>query len=146
MTVKTASGQDAGNASEARFIHAYITAALWSSNDESDDAGGNPLDDNYTADDLDPDTRAEMEKDCAAFIDLFWSDLFRPGIYQGRSGAHAVELAGHDFWLTRNGHGCGFWDGDWQEPFASQMDAYCKRVGEYSLIVGDDGRIHGMGG
>lgn len=20
------------------------------------------------------------------------------------------ENAGHDFWLTRNGHGCGFWD------------------------------------
>jgi hypothetical protein len=23
--------------------------------------------------------------------------------------------AGHDFWLTRNGHGAGFWDGDWPE-------------------------------
>ena len=24
-----------------------------------------------------------------------------------------VGQAGHDFWLTRNGHGAGFWDGDW---------------------------------
>jgi hypothetical protein len=22
------------------------------------------------------------------------------------------QLAGHDFWLTRNGHGAGFWDRD----------------------------------
>lgn len=26
--------------------------------------------------------------------------------------------AGHDFWLTRNRHGAGFWDGDYPEPAA----------------------------
>ncbi len=24
-----------------------------------------------------------------------------------------IACAGHDFWLTRNRHGAGFWDGDW---------------------------------
>ena len=29
----------------------------------------------------------------------------------------AEDLAGHDFWLTRNGHGTGFWDaGRWKAP------------------------------
>ena len=33
---------------------------------------------------------------------------------------HATEIgskhsrAGNDFWLTRNQHGAGFWDGDWE--------------------------------
>jgi hypothetical protein len=26
-----------------------------------------------------------------------------------------LERFGHDFWLTRQGHGAGFWDGDWPE-------------------------------
>ena len=25
----------------------------------------------------------------------------------------AIEQAGHDFWLSRNGHGSGFWDRDY---------------------------------
>lgn len=26
-----------------------------------------------------------------------------------------LARAGHDFYLTHNGHGAGFWDGDWPE-------------------------------
>lgn len=26
-----------------------------------------------------------------------------------------LQQAGHDFWLTRNQHGAGFWDGDWPD-------------------------------
>ena len=25
-----------------------------------------------------------------------------------------AEKAGHDFWLTSQGHGSGFWDGGWK--------------------------------
>jgi hypothetical protein len=133
---------DAGNASEARFVDAYIEAALWA----SDDDNGDSLADSFEADDIAPETRAQIEKDCAAFLAVFWADLFRSGIYQGRATHHAVEMAGHDFWLTRNGHGAGFWDGDWQEPYASQMDVYSKRAGAYTLYIGDDGKIYGMKG
>ena len=42
----------------------------------------------------------------------------------------AAELAGHDFWLTRNGHGAGFWDGDWQEPAAAALTAAAHAFGE----------------
>lgn len=42
------------------------------------------------------------------------------------------ERIGHDFWLTRNGHGAGFWDGDWKffsRPHRNAADAdFVKRA------------------
>lgn len=87
----------------AQFIQAYAECALWSSTDESDTEDGNmgpPLDDAYCVDDIAPDTMSSMRTDCAAFIEANEADL------EGMD----PEQAGHDFWLTRNGHGAGFWD------------------------------------
>ena len=52
------------------------------------------------------------------------------------------EHAGHDFWLTRNGHGCGFWDGDWTEPAATKLTESAENFGDYDLYIGDDGKIY----
>lgn len=59
--------------------------------------------------------------------------------------AEAIETgnnAGHDFWYTRNGHGVGFWDGDWEEPYATQLDNASKAFGEVWTYLGDDGLIY----
>lgn len=53
------------------------------------------------------------------------------------------EQAGHDFWLTRNGHGSGFWDGGWPEPAATRLTDAAHAYGEFNLYVGDDGMISG---
>jgi hypothetical protein len=50
--------------------------------------------------------------------------------------------AGRDFWYTRNGHGCGFWDGDWPEPYATQLTDACKSFGEVDIYLGDDGKVY----
>lgn len=121
---------------------AYIEATLWSSNDESRPDGGDPLDDNYGPDDLSPATREQMERDCSRFY-----GCNRPTIaIAERYGvqpktATAWEKAGHDFWFTRNGHGVGFWDGDWPEPWARILDRNATAFGEFNLYVGDNGRI-----
>lgn len=52
------------------------------------------------------------------------------------------EYAGHDFWYTRNGHGCGFWDGDWPEPYAAQLTEAAKAFGEVDMYLGDDGKVY----
>jgi len=113
------------------FLDAYIQTALWSSTDESDDRGGEPLDKNYGPSDLTKATRAKMKKDASRFV---YGD-------KGRSNAMAVFIegneakAGHDFWLTRNGHGAGFWDGDWPDPPATYLDKRSKEFGEQHLYV-----------
>jgi len=116
------------------FTQGYIVCALWSSTDESRDDGGDPMDDNYGPDDLAPCASAKMIADCQAFQMAQWDHLLVNGQDWSR--------AGHDFWLTRNGHGAGFWDGDWPEPQAATLTAASTAYGECNLYVGDDGLIY----
>jgi hypothetical protein len=124
------------------FTQAYIEAALWSSTDNADDQGGEPLDKNYSIDDIASDTLVTMVTDCAQFQRDNAADITEDNVLTDRGDYSADELAGHDFWLNRNGHGCGFWDGDWAEPAASRLDASSKAFGGVDLYVGDDGLIH----
>lgn len=50
--------------------------------------------------------------------------------------------AGHDFWLTRVGHGAGFWDGDWPEPAATLLDTASKRAGTRELYANESGEVY----
>lgn len=53
------------------------------------------------------------------------------------------ELAGHDFWLTRNGHGAGFWDrSELDKPTQGRLTKAAHAFGNSDLYVGDDGRIY----
>lgn len=112
------------------FTTAYIACALWSSTDNSRDDGGDPLDQNYGPEDIAPSTLRVMQTDCREFHENY-QHLFDDD-----------AQAGHDFWLTRNGHGAGFWDGDWPEPAATVLTNGSKWFGEFDLTVGDDGLIH----
>jgi len=113
------------------FTNAYIEAALWSSLDESDDSGGHPLDDNYGPDDIAEETLARIFDDCKAFQRDHADDI-----------GGELERAGHDFWLTRNGHGAGFWDGDWDDDIGQRLTDASDVYGSVDLYVGDDGRIY----
>ena len=84
------------------FVGAYKEAALWASLDDDDI----PLDDVKYADyTWSEDAKKRIDDDCMTFFNMAY-----PIIYVN------VSLAGHDFWLTRNGHGAGFWDGEWAYP------------------------------
>ena len=121
------------------FVNSYIETALWSSSDESDERGGEPLDKNYGPSDIAPETRRAMFLDAASFYKANRMD-FDPAV-----GGAGPGRAGHDFWLTRNQHGAGFWDGDYPEPQAARLTKASQAYGEFDLYVGDDGRIYGQG-
>lgn len=115
------------------FKRAYIEAMLRSSTDDDDE----PLDTKYDYRDLAPSAVNQIDDDCAEFylahheaIDATWNHS-RPAAY-----------AGHDFWLTRNGHGAGFWDGGWPEPLGAQLTEASKKFGPCDPYVGDDGLIY----
>ena len=113
------------------FTIAYIEAALWSSMDESDEQGGEPLDANYGLDDIAPETLASILEVCKAFQKDHADDI-----------GGELERAGHDFWLTRNGHGAGFWDGDWDDEVGRRLTEASDVFGSVDLYVGDDGLIY----
>jgi len=123
------------------FFNAYVEAALWSSNDESDEQGGEPLDANYGPEDISQETEDEMVSDCKKFLDRAWE--FIKEAPDQINGYPKIEMAGHDFWLTRNGHGAGFGDRDWPKNIDDALRKIAKKFGEYNLYVGDDGQIYG---
>ena len=62
-----------------------------------------------------PKSEEVMRKDCAAFVTL----IDELGI-DATQNWNAEQL-GHDLWLTRNGHGAGFWDRGHDEETRYQM-------------------------
>ena len=124
------------------FTRAYVEAALWSTNDESDERGGEPLDKNYGVEDIAPETMELIVEDCADFQERFGRLIEDddPKVVHGEYDRW--EKAGHDFWLTREGHGAGFWDGDWPKH-GDELTEAAKSYGEFELYVGDDGAIYG---
>jgi hypothetical protein len=53
------------------------------------------------------------------------------------------NAAAHDFILTSNGHGAGFWDsGRWHEPWGDRLTELCRKFGEIDCYVGDDSLIY----
>ena len=117
------------------FAKAYVTSALWSSTDNKDDSGGEPLDKNYSHHDIHPASLQHMVDDAHKFE----SDNAE------HVGSHS-EQAGHDYWLNRNGHGTGFWDRPevYGEDHAKALDAASKSAGGKDLYVAG-GKIHQAG-
>lgn len=111
------------------ILRHYIACALWSSTDDNCE----PLDGNYDASDLAPQTLAQMREDVADFVGPNTQLLLDSGLTE--------EQIGHDFWLTRNGHGAGFWDHGLGEV-GDTLTAACKPYGNVDLYVGDDGKIY----
>jgi hypothetical protein len=119
------------------FTAAYVEAALWSTHVEEDYAAAHDMTADtsmesagFSVDDIAPETLALIVEDCDAFraqaADKLseWSD----------------GQAGHDFWLTRNRHGAGFWDRGL--PFGRELTDLAHIYGESDLYIGDDGRIY----
>jgi hypothetical protein len=107
----------------------YITCALWSST-EGDE--GTPMD-SLDAE-LAPEAKEAMRKDCAAFVAL----IDELGIDATQNWG--AEQLGHDLWLTRNGHGAGFWDRGHDEGDA--LASAARSMGQCDLYLGDDGAIY----
>lgn len=113
------------------FTRAYMVCALWSTNDESTPSGGEPMDANYDITDIEEKTAAVMIADCAKFQAENAEDI------EGRA-----SQAGNDFWLTREGHGAGFWETpDWPEEAGKRLTAAAKAFGEFPLFA-ENGKIY----
>lgn len=105
----------------------YVQTALWSTGYGDLEA----LDEVYTHEDVSPQASRSAYKACEVFYNKC------KGILTENDSAHW----GHDLWLTRNGHGAGFWDGDYPEHGEALTKA-CESFGEVHLFVGDDNKIY----
>jgi len=119
------------------ITHHYLVCALWSSTDDT----GTYLDNSLFLDDISDQTKAQAREDVCDFLGL----LEREGV---EWSAHwGADEFGHDLWLTRNGHGAGFWDragvNDAEKYALGQtLTKWAKTLGAVDLYVGDDGKVY----
>lgn len=130
----------------AAAVHGYVTALLWSSAYVVDQGGYESADnaaDDYELSDFSADDQASIVADVYAMI-AGQPESVRDFLayLDRRSGLGTVEEVaehfGHDFALTRNGHGAGFWDrglGD----LGDRLTAMSKPYGESSVNVSEEG-------
>lgn len=113
------------------FTQGYIEAAFWTGNDEE----GIP---DMGLHDLARNALASMVADCKAFQELARDDLDKA--YSHAPAHYDANMAGVDFWLTRNGHGAGFWDRGLGQSGGRLSDA--ATFGTCDLYLGDDNMVH----
>jgi len=94
--------------------------------------------------DLAPETVEKIKADCARFRALPAWQAWQANDLQVLNTGPGDAQAGRNFWYTRNGHGCGFWDGDWPEPHGAALDGACEAFANVDLVYGKDGKIYFM--
>lgn len=121
------------------FFDAYVTAALWSSTDGDD----TPLDNEHTAENIDAETTDKMRADCERFQAINTTLLSRYYEALPLTDWTPEAQAGHDLWLSRNGHGAGFFDRNVPKAIKDALQDSARAFGTYDLYVGDDGVVYG---
>lgn len=120
------------------LLAGMVECMLWAERDVDSDSD-EPLDLNYSADDIAPEFMNALRADCIAFLAENTADLESYVSIRGKG----LEYAGHDLWLDRSESGCGFRDrGD--DPVFERLSAAAHEFPAISPYVGDDGKIYGM--
>ena len=128
------------------FTKHYIIAALWSSTD----AEGNPLDGKYDLSDFAPEALAQAMEECSRFRaenapllqHAYDSSEYRNNeAHPDNNGDGLEAMAGHDFWLSRNGHGAGFFDRG-NARFWRGLQSAARDTGMRDIYAGDDDQLY----
>ena len=107
-------------------LEGYLECALWTGE----------FDDEYV-DDIDSLSVDNSRDDIEKFLD----ELEKKGLLTELTSKMNLSTIGHEFWLTRNGHGSGFWDKDLGE-LGDKVTEICIEFGEKYIYKGDDEKIY----
>jgi hypothetical protein len=114
------------------FTTAYLVAMLWSSSDT--ETGEPHLDATHNIENISQQTLTGVVADCKDFQEKYADLIEASGLSR--------DQAGHDFWLTRNHHGTGFWDRDISKELGERLTNAAQSYKESSPYVGDDNLIY----
>lgn len=122
-----------------------VQTLLWCSHDTN---SSDFLDKNFTIHDVD--------KSCLSKLELEFADFIKKSteLIELKLGGECLLLDDfclrsrpefpleHDYILTRNHYGAGFWDGDWDSKVSRILTDVSQALPEIEAYVGDDNLIH----
>lgn len=124
-----------------KIARSYIEAALWSStimSDDYPDMEGDSFDEHFSYQDVEMSFLKKTYKDIKNFINKAQNSKYG-NILEGIDEADI----GHDFWLTRNGHGAGFWDRGYDKLVGESLTKIAEKFGSVYLYVTDNFTVDG---
>ena len=123
-----------------KFTQAYIECALWSSSDTDPGTGKMvDLDSEYSIDDIPDHDLQLMIDDCLQFQNENYETMLELP-EPANPEYNSIEYCGHDFWLSRNGHGTGFFDRGY-EDLGNKLQSAAESFGEVNLLIADNGEL-----
>jgi hypothetical protein len=135
MPFETITGQRQYQALD-ELTRGFIEALFFSETGEPEDEALEVV----SFEELSPTALEKIQADCKVFAKANQNDL--AAARKRKPGACTALRAGADFCYTRNGHGTGFWDGDWPEPIGERLTQAAQGYLELHLYRGDDQLIY----
>jgi hypothetical protein len=117
------------------FTQGYVEAMFWTDcNSDSCDGLADA-----TFSDLACEALKSLMEDCEAFQRD--NEALLEAAYER---GYTEEQAGHDYWLTRNRHGAGFWDRGELDAggIGDKLSDMAHLDGSVDLYRGDDGKVY----
>lgn len=118
VSIKATKGHNMSKVTDKQMdeiVRGYIVAGLWTTTDD-ETLGGEHLDSEYDASDVNQTSMQTIRELCKRFIDANEDDvvayLAEQDHVRHQGQGTASDYFGHDLWLSSNGHGAGFFDRD----------------------------------
>lgn len=105
----------------------YLECAIWADLPEEEEES------NWTINDFSTESQVTAWNDVGDFC----AQLQDKKLFDSLLEVSDLEQIGHDFWLTRNGHGTGFWDRNYGE-LGKKVSEVARKFGECHIFVNND--------
>lgn len=106
-------------------LNSYLETALWAESDENNELYSK------TVYQFDKASIQEAKNDIIQFLQIAKQQA------PDELNTYDATGIGHNFWLSRNGHGAGFFDDN-----NDQLQEIAKKFNQADIYVGDDGRVY----
>lgn len=110
------------------IVDSYLETAFWTDQEQIEEKG-----DDVSSADFSEETKEKAKEDIISFMkktEQYLKDI-------------PDNLIGHNFWLTRNHHGAGFWDmKELDDEIGEIVSNICHEFPEKYVFLGDDGKLY----
>ena len=89
----------------------------------------------FTREDIEADSLIKAYQDIKQFVSLAGQSV------DYAVGENGYEQLGHDFWLSRNGHGAGFFDHSYDDDEEKALMDAAPKLGEIYIYINDNGKL-----
>jgi hypothetical protein len=91
--------------------------------------------DSFTREDMEDNSVIKVYEDVKKFVEMATSAV-RVAVDE-----HGAEQVGHDLWLSRNGHGAGFFDRGYDDEVEEMLMSSAKKLGGVDLYINDNVKL-----